>query len=546
MKLFITFLCLFLLMPLEASEKFTPLSFNEDIGRNPLVSIFDFRKSKGDDDLASRLSLGRYRGFYEEGEELGNFCKTSYKVKFLKLLNKLQFNRTVFSTLQKIGIDQTIKAISSYAKELKISEDSYANMVNNFVGNFCSNDTTIMSKKKINQLFFKQFEKKNQFALPDFKKNAFFPKELDKMNSNENVLEHEFFYTVELFKSFCSWDNDALDPMLMLPLLKNRVVFQYLIRQMINQRIIWNPQEKFMMKEKDLTTTQVSCNQFFCRSGDRFTFMKNIPKGIGSSDLEYDFKNMYCESYLNMQYKVDESLDKRIKKIISKRTDDSENLLVSHFIALITGIPNFFIHLGEFNEIENFLRIPIDDYLERWASSEASKYSDHLYYEESVNVKKIDNSKYFKKSIPKFQVQFDVGLGEWDRNSVIAGKLKMSFNISIPRQLMRWILNTYKVTLPTEDEKIKEIYKRFEEQLVLDIRKSRKKLFFPPWNDKLKKIVVHELLDQILLYKGDYFKDLKKGSVKIPIIFYFGPHALQYVRYQYLVKRANRFEQENK
>ena len=56
------------------------------------------------------------------------------------------------------------------------------------------------------------------------------------------------------------------------------------------------------------------------------------------------------------------------------------------------------------------------------------------------------------------------------------------------------------------------------------------------WNDDFSRLIVQELVGQILSYKGPLFDSYQEEMLRVPVKFSYGIFALSYLRYRADVK----------
>jgi hypothetical protein len=146
---------------------------------DPLSYVFSREQLLKNADKGHKAELASYRGFYEEGKNTINYCKDVRTVRYTSAWEKVQVMRSTMALIQYIGLDLSVRALPQYAKALDFSREEYKNFVEGMVGNNCSNNLSVISKKElINNLFLK-FDKENNFKLPDVSGNPYFPDNMD-------------------------------------------------------------------------------------------------------------------------------------------------------------------------------------------------------------------------------------------------------------------------------------------------------------------------------------------------------------------------------
>ncbi len=512
----------------------------DKLQQTPLDSIFNFDRSVfSADKHEHRRILNVYRGFHQESVGLVNYCSLPRKVEFASYGEELLFSRNIVATLQYIGIMTTIPAISEYVKRLHYTEVGVENLIDNLIGNYCSSNFSLMSIKKLRTMFLGSYRKAEKYKIPSLKNNPFFPKKLDVMNSNEGVFEHELFYTVELFKSFCSWGGDPTDLRLMTSLLKSPLVFSYLIREMTSKKLDWKAESQSITLVDRQNPKNVLCDGFICRPVSGGEFRRKIQKSVGSDSLRFDLQNRYCNyfSTANAHYP---QVDPRLERMMKDRTQYDESFLVAQFTALMTGIPDLLIRAKHFQDIFSYLDNSLDEHFDKWAKRELDKMTDYLYYEDSIRVKKMDRKLHFNYKVDHFAIWFDVSLGEWDRSVAKTGKMKMSFDLHFPHALAQWVRHESRLMKGTDIDKEGEIEKRVVQQIISHRKAAQSKLRFPLWSDRIDKILAKELIEQLTRYKGKPYNARKKDTFSVPVTFFVGPFALKYLNYKYKVDKEEK------
>ncbi|PIK15511.1 hypothetical protein [Halobacteriovorax sp. JY17] len=486
--------------------------------------------------ISEKRDLTIYRGYYEEGINLQKSCRADYQLSYPTSWQEDQVKRSIFATLQYIGLDISIRAIPKYAKYFEFSRDEYSNLVENIVGNYCSKNLSIISIKQLKRNFLSKFDNENTFELPDVSKNSLFPEKLTTIATQDDVREREFVKTIDLFKSFCSWGGDVDNLRLLVPFLKNPVIYASLIRQLTNEKLEWNRNSRDVFKIRNQKTVQVLCEGLICRKSNSIEFNKKFPTSVGHKSFDDDLSRLYCKEARDYQYLIKGQAPK-ISSMIKKMTFDEENLLISQFIALQTGVPAFFVRANNFSSAKEFLRASVDKTWDDWAMNQVDKFKGEVYFEEPLTMELVDRSLYYKNYLPEFKVLFDVNLGELDRTNQIVGKITTHFNLNFSRKFLRWARLEY-INLDPRDEKRKEeLFYKMKIRIAPIVKDIRTKFPTPPWDGDLDVIIRNEILEQISKFRGGFFDEDEAGMMKIPVIISFAPYALKYLRYEYNVEQ---------
>ena len=481
-----------------------------------------------------KRAMGVYRGFINEGENLNNFCKQKPKVEYAERWNREQVKRSLAATLQFIGLDLTVRALAAYANSLEFSKAEYGNLVDNLTGNYCSQNISIISLRQLKKNMLLKFDRKEKFPFPKLQGNSLYPEGIRKGTFKDQAEEKEFIQTVQLFKSFCSWGNDVSNYRLLVPLLRHPIVMSFVIRQLANLRLDWEELDNKIVLLDTPSSIQVFCENLICRKVTTDTFRRKIHRGVGTNDLQDDFRRLYCQDFRDTDFRIRKQ-EPKILKIIDGLSFDEQNLMVSHFISLLTGQPDLFVRAGKFEEGKKFMRASMDQAWEQWAVGQSRNFDKSLYYEEALTVEKIDNKLYFEKARKNFSVVFDVNLGEFDRINQKVGKIKTAFNIQVPKKFLHWARRQWVSFEPNQVKERAWIINVFKRTIKESVFQAKSKFRIAPWTANLEALIVKELLLQLGMYKTSPFDITDEGLQVIPIELNYAPFALKYIHYQHNV-----------
>lgn len=515
-------------------------NFSENYSENisdPLNYVFTRDRSMKMSDKSYKRELALYRGFYEEGKNTINYCKSNREIHYAIEWQKVQVMRSLLSEIQYIGLDITTRAIPQYAKALEFTREEYVNLVDGLVGNFCSANLSVISKRELKNNFLVKYDKENNFKLPSVAGNPFFPDNLDSYLSPKTALENEFKFTVKLFQSICSWGGNPTNPGLLVPILKNPALMSFFFRQMDNQTIDWKELDNSVFIKEDKKTIQVWCDNLICRKVSRENFYNKVHYSVGGTNLSEDLKRLYCEEFKTVDYQPADS-DERLAKMMKSITFDEENFINSQFIALLTGMPDFLLRGEKFNRGEDVLRSSVDYTWTKWAKAQTEVLNRELYYEEPMTLELVERAQYFNPRSGKLQVAFDVNLGEFDRINQRSGKVRVSFNINIQRSFLRYYRETIKELDPRNSVEKERLLKRFKLQLTKDLTDARDKFIIPPWKGDLESLIANELAEQLSLFTDKDFKMGTTGFEAVTVELNYGLFALKYINHQKTVQNA--------
>lgn len=517
-------------------------NFSENYSENlsdPLHYVFtrDLRMQSESSDKSYKRELALYRGFYEEGKNIINYCKSNRPIHYATEWQKVQVMRSLFSEIQYIGLDITTRAIPQYAKALEFTREEYVNLVDGLVGNFCSANLSVISKKELKNNLLIKYDKENNFKLPSVSGNPFFPDNIDSYLPPKTALEQEFKFTIKLFQSICSWGGNPTSPGLMVPILKNPALMSFFFRQMDNMVIDWKEFDNSLFLKEDRNTIQVWCDNLICRKTFRDNFYNSIYYSVGGTNLSEDLRRLYCEELRTVDYRPADS-DERLVKIMKSITFDEENFINSQFIALLTGVPDFLLRSDNFTRAEDVLRSSVDHTWSKWAKAQTSSLDKELYFEEPLSLELVERAQYFDPRSSQIKVAFDVNLGEFDRINQRLGKVRVNFKLNIQRSFLHYYRETLKNLDPRNTLEKERLLKRFKLQMSKDLFDAREKFIIPPWKGDLEALIANELSEQLLLFSDKSFKMGTVGFEPVNVELNYGIFALKYINHQKTVQNS--------
>ena len=127
-----------------------------------------------------------------------------------------------------------------------------------------------------------------------------------------------------------------------MPLVRHPSIMSFVIRQMVNKGLIWDPIQNKTFPKTNLKTVQVWCEDFICRRTALGSLIIFVGRQLVLKRFQNDLENLYCEDFLEAGYTY-KNQEPRVKKIIEKKTLIEDNLMTSQLIALITGVPDFLV-----------------------------------------------------------------------------------------------------------------------------------------------------------------------------------------------------------
>jgi hypothetical protein len=251
---------------------------------------------------------------------------------------------------------------------------------------------------------------------------------------------------------------------------------------------------------------------------------------IGSTELSEDIKFLYCEHFENVRPKYS-LLEKPQKEWINKQSYEEPKLEVGNFFSLITQLPDFLVMSERFSDVYTGLKLNVKNRWDSWSIKKISAFDGDLHYEEPLEIKLISQAKSSAAETGRFNILFNITLGEIDKMVTAHDKIDMMFNLKFSNKYLNNIRN--KLITFHNREKLKEerfeIYK-LEQNIIHQIKKISSHVNIPIAGKEMATILADELVGQINFYNGTKLKKLKFNIIEIPVKFQFGLFALRYFR----------------
>lgn len=499
---------------------------------DPLSGVFS-KKSliKTDDINADELKkLKEYTGLFGQGVALQNSCVFYGSYRYQNQWDEENAKRSIAATLQYIGIDVTTKAIAKYAQKKELSSDEYEKLVYNLVENGCSKNISVYSIKFIKDNLLNYFQNESVFELPSIKESPFFSKNLQDITNSQYSLEKQFELSIKNFRAFCSWGGGTDDYRLLAPYLSNPFIMSLVQNNLTQKQLVFDENAKEVVLEKAKKPVLVACEDYICRRTDDVSFKNIFPKMIGSTDIETDFKALYCAHFRDLTYHANHPI-KLINDWIKNQSLEDPYLEVSQFISLVTKIPDILISSEKYNDIIISLKSTIDERYHKWAYEKTSSFVTDLLYEESLQVDLVPLSKTSEIKKGEFQLLFDYSLGELDRVISQVDKIHSTFELELPKSYLRWIRNSIIIANNRgRYAEVTSLYDQFEMYIKSQLEIKKDLFLIPMWTQKMAQIISKELVSQLTTYQGRNLEEFSNEKVRIPIKFRYGLFALKYLR----------------
>ena len=498
--------------------------------QDPLNFIFNdiYDKSSAGENTKFRL----YQSTLKQGIFLQESCSLYPAPTYATTWQEKQAKRSMVATVQYIGLDTSIKAIGAYADKLEMSEEAFKKLTSNLVKNYCSKNTTVFSLKKIEESLGFYYKNPQRNMVPSVDASPFASSFYKNKTESTAARSNEFDQAINNFKAFCSWGGDVADYRIMSPYLKNNFIMSFMLRNMNGVQDKYNAELRKVEIKPSADTVQVLCNDLICRKVDNTQFKQKFPRSIGSTGLFTDLAKLYCHHFRLQDYSSVNAIPE-VKTWIKKMELEDPILETSFFISLMTGVPDAIFGVENYRELPEVAKSSIDERWRLWANETLKYFSKDILFEESLKIKaeaRRDNSVLRTQG---FLLDFSVTLGEMDRLVDENDKLALTFDLKFSKNYLRhiktkWIEYNNSIDLEGRTKFRDELAKRVEAQLKTKEKYFRQKM----WNDEFSRLIVQELVGQIMAYNGPLFDSFQEQMLTVPVKFNYGVFALSYLRYR--------------
>lgn len=209
----------------------------------------------------------------------------------------------------------------------------------------------------------------------------------------------------------------------------------------------------------------------------------------------------------------------------------------SFFISLMTGVPDAVFGVENYRDLPVVAKSSIDERWKSWANETLKYFSKDMLFEESLKIKAEPRRNNTALRTDGFLLDFSVTLGEMDRIVDDNDKLALRFDLKFSKNYLRhirtkWIEYTNSIDAEGRTRFRDELAARVEAQLKEKEKYFRQKM----WNEDFSRLIVQELVGQLLAYKGPVFDSYQEEMFTVPVKFSYGVFALSYLRYRADVK----------
>lgn len=489
-------------------------------------SPFEYRKMKN------------YQAFLENGKFFAEECSILGPITYSTTWREQQAKRSVVAALQYIGLDRSIKAIGAYAKKLDLNETQYRTLTENLVGNYCSENVTVMSLRTIRKSLETYYNEPDLTIVPEVSSSPYVTESFKSGSSSQDTRSRELQYAIRNFRAFCSWGGDSEDYRLLPPYLKNPFIMGMVSRSMSGFRFAWDESAgKMVWKKDDPDAVRVVCRDLVCRQTNRENFNRYFPTSTGSTGVGTDLNKLYCNHFRYLDYDHKKTIPE-VKEWIKGLELEEPYIESGFFVSLMTGVPDPFMIQNRFSDIPAVVKSSVDERWTKWSRDSLVAFSKDLLYEESLRVR-AEPRRGIADIREDLLLDFHVTLGEMDRILKNYDKVGLSFNFLFSKSwlkslITRWNVAAENVDVEAEKNLREDMARYIGHQLV-----AKEKMFTQKvWNDDFRRLLADELLAQVLSYKGGYFENTKEEMITVPVRFSYGIFALSYLRYKSQVAKG--------
>jgi hypothetical protein len=508
-----------------------------EIQNDPLSLVFtDIYGTQTDTDYRK---VKNYEALVWSGRSYAEQCSILGPSTYSTTWREKQAKRSIVSTLQYIGLDTTIKAIGAYAKNLQIAETEYGNLVTNLIGQYCSQNVTVMSLKTIKKSLEYYYQNPDANILPNVENSRFVTEAFRNGSLSSDTRSHEFNYAIRNFRAFCSWGGSSEDYRLLAPYLKNPFIMSYVTRNLAGFRFSWDePAKKMIWKNDSPEAVRVSCKDLICRQAGKEQFLKDFPTSTGSTGIQTDVNKLFCQEFRYLDYDAKSTIPE-VKAWIKAMEIEEPYLETAYFVSLMTGVPEPFMIQNKFSDIPAIVKSSVDERWTKWSKDSLTVYSRDLLFEESLRVK-AEPRRPLADVRDGFMIDFHVTLGEMDRIMRNNDKISMSFNFKFSKSWLRSLITRWnEIARNVDVEKEQQLKKDMAHYIELQLR-SKEKLFTQKvWNEDFPRLIAEEMLGQVLSYRGSFFEGYSDEMITVPVRFRYGVFALSYLRYRSQVAKGS-------
>lgn len=501
----------------------------EEFQNDPLAFVFSDIYDHSQVGETKKMKL--YQSTLMSGVKLVESCSHFAPPVYSDVESEKNAKRSIAATLQYIGLDTSIRAIGSYARKFNLDQESFNQLKNNLVVNYCSKNLTVYSLKMVEKSLDYFFQNPLDKIIPSIESSTYaseFAKDISEKLSSRSK---EFDQVIRSFRAFCSWGNDVDKYRMLSPYLSNPIIMAFIFKNMSGLKDKIDDRSMKVVTLPSESSVKVACDNLVCRQVTPLNFKKKFPRTVGSTGLETDLQKLYCHHFRfrDLEKGSSPQMDAWIKEL----SLEDPVFETSNFISLMTGVPNFFNGIQNYKDLIQVVKSSFNDRWGKWSNNMLTNFSTDLFYEEPLKVKIEPVRNLAELSIHGFSINLNVTLGEIDRVLKDNDKLKSKFHLKLSKNYLRQIRSKIDIFEKSVDaESVDKLIDEVANYLKIQINKKEKLFFQKMWTKDFSRIVAEELVQQARYYKGSFFDTYEDQMLKIPVSFSYGLFAISYIRYR--------------
>jgi len=485
----------------------------------------------------------KHRYLVEAGDRLNLSCRQLTPPQYKSSDELETVLRSILAQLVYFYLDYSTRVLPIYAKLYDFTAEEFSAYSKTLVGENCSENLSIIGKKQMTKILQRNFsntlDDSNQSKrsldqyLPAIATSPFYPKFLE-LNDEKlmKIREREFYYAILMFKTACSYSGKLNQAKLLATQLKNPIIYDFLVDQYVGRKEKFIPQKNAFSHEQKEASSKVWCQQYVCRKMSNKVFDENVILSSGSQNLALDLHRNFCTEFKHGKRFSYNVIDPRLRELEQVMIDDGQaEMLAQYFISLITKIPALPLYIEKYDDILKLSEDRISEYFKNWAKMQLSSEAKDLYYEEplSVELQELSSSVERTSFEQMLHFDFDVNMGEFDRSLLRAGKLKMSFDLSLNKSFLYHFKKEWDESLIKGEQYTDALLIRLEDQYANSIKDQSYKMLQLSWNDRLGRILSSALAQRLSKVDLNELKFQPNEKVQLKLNFYYAPFALKFL-----------------
>jgi hypothetical protein len=499
------------------------------IGLHPLSYLLKkYSPVQEVDKDSSYQQLSRLKGLQVSSLQLKRSCEYTQEQGHFSKWEYVQMKRSVLATLQRLGIDLSIKQVGLFMRGLEWSKEEVREKMQSYVSSSCSKNLSVKSRKRILEEIIETFNS-SSLVFNSIDKSPFFePGVKDKIVVDLKYKQRSLLIGLKLLRSMCSWGGDPNEPRLLVPFLQSPLVMSWVFEHLLGTSAHWDFEERELKKVEIPSPVQVACFGPICRKQAPESFKRMFPRAIDSKLLKDELEGLYCQDLIKSKYNFKHP-SKAIREWIKGADLEHQKWQINMILEEITKVPSLFLSLDSYEDFRSILWEKIDFHLDLWASKTLDIFKSDLPFEESLEITLPSKQPLFDPQRGQFQLVAYVTMGEWDKLTSKSGFISLSFPLRFPSHF----LSQSFVNLRSRrfgEKTSREVMKRMVFQLENQVKESSELFSNPLWKSQLAQLAAREIMRQMDLYDGPGNPFETFQSIEIPLQFRYGTFALKYIR----------------